>query len=231
MGYVLNFLLEYVSTLGLIDVALVPPAESSRYYGGMWGTDDLPYLTRCDGLIHFRINPFGAYCLGTGTYSAAVIEKNSFVRVLPNFEIAAMSADVPRSDRIALDTYFEKVSDDVWRVETGRLLTLADEGRSIEEVVRFLDAHNEGPLPETVSLLLKDIIERIGRVVDCGMARLIECDDQALALLILNDSGTRRYCMPAGDRHLAVPLSTEPVFRRKLKALGYIVSADNQVGE
>lgn len=229
-GYALCFLLEYASTLGLIDVALVPPAESARYYGHMWGTDDLLYLTRCDGLAYFRLNPLGAYCLGKSEYySAPVTKSNTILQVLPNFEIVALPDDIPRSDRIALDTYFEKVSDDVWRLEEGKLLTLAEERRSLEEITQFLEDRNKGPLPETVAVFFQDIVERTGRIVDRGMARLIECDDHALALLILNDSGTRRYCMPAGDSHIAVPLASESKFRRKLKALGFVVSEKSRV--
>ena len=63
--FMLCLLLEYAATLGLIDVALIPPAGARRDYGGLWGTDELVYFSRYDGLMYFRVTPLGAYCLGS----------------------------------------------------------------------------------------------------------------------------------------------------------------------
>lgn len=65
--YLLAFLLEYAATLGVIDVALIPPAGARYNYGGLWGTDEFVYFSRYDGLMYFRITALGAYCLGADT--------------------------------------------------------------------------------------------------------------------------------------------------------------------
>ena len=57
-------LLEYAATLGMIDVALIPPAGARRDFRNMWGTDELAFFSRYDGLMYFRLTPLGAYCLG-----------------------------------------------------------------------------------------------------------------------------------------------------------------------
>jgi len=62
---------------------------------------------------------------------------------------------------------------------------------------------------------------RTTRLQDKGVARLIECADAALANLIANDSRTRPYCLPAGDRWLAVPADAETRFRIALRKVGY----------
>jgi hypothetical protein len=46
-------------------------------------------------------------------------------------------------------------------------------------------------------------------------------------VLLANDSRIRKYCMRAGERHLAVPASSETGFKRAVKEAGYLV----QVGE
>lgn len=223
--YLYCLLLEYAATLGLIDVALIPPAGAREDYHGLWGTDDQVYFSRYDGLMYFRLTPLGAYCLGAECrYQPAPVQVKPVLRVLPNLEIAAIGAELEPGDRIALDTYATQVSDLVWRLDAGKLLGAIEEGRSVAEVQEFLAARSNGPLPDTVARLLEDVAGRCAKVLDCGLARLVECADPVLAALIANDSRTRRYCMQAGERHLVVPASSEAAFKRALREVGYFVA-------
>lgn len=226
--YLLGLLLEYAATLGLLDVALIPPAGARHDYGGMWGTDELPFFSRYDGLMYFRINPLGEYCLGMApAYQSAPMEVKPVLRVLPNLEIAAIGADLEQSDRLALDAYATQVSEYVWRLDAGKLLAAIEEGRPAAEIREFLGARSGTEIPDTVARLLEDAAERSAKLQDRGLARLIECADPALAALLANDSRIRKYCMRAGDRHLAVPASSETAFKRAVKEAGYLV----QLGE
>lgn len=229
--YLLCLLLEYAATLGLIDVAFIPPAGARRDYHSLWGTDDLLYFSRYDGLMYFRLNPLGACCLGVApVYAPGTVEVKPVLRVLPNLEIAAIGAILEQGDRLALDAYATRVSDLVWRLEAGKLLSANEEGRSVEEIREFLLARSVSPLPDTVSRLLADVADRGARVQDRGLARLIECADPALAALIANDSCTRKHCMRAGERHLVVSVASEAAFRRALRDLGYLLaSGETQV--
>ena len=227
-GYLKAFLLEYAATIGLIDVALVHPADAWREIDDLWGTDELPYFSRYDGLIALRINPLGAYCLGKSTeYTSPRAEAERCLRVLPNRDVVSGTA-ISKADRLALDHYFEPEADLVWRIEPEKLLSLVENGGTIEQVREYLLAHSQTPLPQTVTQLLDDIEERGRRVSDMGTARLIECDDETLALLIARDTHTRRHCMLAGSRHLVVPQRSEAAFKRGLKKVGFVVrlSAD-----
>jgi len=58
---------------------------------------------------------------------------------------------------------------------------------------------------------------------DRGQARLIECADTALAVLIANDSRTKKLCFLAGEKHLVVPTESETKFRNAVKKLGYSI--------
>ncbi|MGH7427218.1 MAG: hypothetical protein ACREJ4_02455, partial [Candidatus Methylomirabilaceae bacterium] len=224
--YLLCLLLEYAATLGLIDVALIPPVGARRDYHGLWGTDDLLYFSRYDGLMYFRLNALGAYCLGVApVYVPGTVEVKPVLRVLSNLEIAAIGAILEQGDRLALDAYATRVSDLVWRIEAGKLLSASGEGRSVEEIREFLLARSASPLPATVSRLLADVADRGARVQDCGLARLIECAEPALAALIANDTRTRKHCMRAGERHLVVPVASEVAFRRALRDVGYLLAS------
>ena len=224
--YLLCLLLEYAATLGLIDVALIPPAGARGDYHSMWGTDELPFFSRYDGLMYFRVTPLGAYCLGTASdYEPGPVEVEPVLRVLPNLEVAAIGSTLEQGDRLALDAYATRVSDLVWRLDAGRLLAAIEEGRPVAEIREFLAARSGTPIPDMVARLLEDVADRSVKVHDRGLARLIECADPALATLIANDSRTGRHCMQAGERHLVVQASSEAAFRRTLRELGYLLSA------
>jgi len=223
--YLFAFLLEYAATLGVIDVALIPPAGARSNYGDLWGTDELVYFSRYDGLMYLRITPLGAYCLGVETdYQPAPVQAKPVLRVLPNLEITAIGAELEPGDRLALDTYATQVSDLVWRLDQAKLLAAVEEGRPIDEVREFLTARSSVAIPDTVTRLLADVAERSTKVQDQGLARLLECTDPALAVLIANDSRTRKHCMLAGERHLVVPASSETAFKRALREIGYLVA-------
>jgi hypothetical protein len=224
--YLLSLLLEYAATLGMIDVALIPPAGARRDFRGLWGTDELPFFSRYDGLMYFRLTPLGAWCLDVETdYHSAPVEVRPVLQVLPNLEIAATGSDLEQSDRLALNAYATPVSDFVWRLEAGKLLAAIEAGRQVEEIRAFLGARSGAALPGTVTRLLDDVSERTTKVHDRGLARLIECADPALAALIAGDTRTRKYCMRAGERHLVVPASSETAFRRALRDSGYLLAA------
>jgi len=223
--YLLCLLLEYAATLGLIDVALIPPAGARCDYSGMWGTDDLPFFSRYDGLMYFRLTSLGAYCLSIESdYQPAPLEVKPVLRVLPNLEIAAIGSALEQGDRLALDAYTTRVSDLVWRLDASKLLATIEEGRTVAEIREFLAARSGAPIPDTVVRLLEDVADRSVKIHDRGLARLIECADPTLAVLIANDSRTRKHCMRAGERHLVVPASSEAAFKRTLREVGYLLS-------
>ncbi len=223
--YLYCLLLEYAATLGMIDVALIPPARSRDDYQHMWGTDDLAYFSRYDGLMYFRVTPLGAYCLGVEPgYQPPPVEVKAVLRVLPNLEIATIGTGLTQGDRLALDACATRVSDRVWRLDAGRLLAAIEQGRSVDEIREFLAARNGAPIPDTVSQLLTDVANRSVKVYDRGPARLVECADPALAALIANDPRTRKHCMRAGERHLVVAASSEAAFKRMLREIGYLLA-------
>jgi hypothetical protein len=229
--YLLCLLFEYAATLGLVDVAFIPPAGARRDYHRLWGTDDLPFFSRYDGLMFVRVTALGAYCLGTvEAYTPAPVEVKPLLRVLPNLEIAAIGADLEPGDRLALDAYAVRSADLVWQLEAGKLLAAIEAGRSVDEIREFLSARSGAPLPDTVARLLEDVAERGARVRDRGLARLIECADPALAALIANDTRTRPHCLRAGERHLVVPASSEAAFRRALRDVGFLLAPAGATG-
>ncbi|MBM4049300.1 MAG: hypothetical protein FJ279_29745, partial [Planctomycetes bacterium] len=219
--YILAFLFEYAATLGLIDVAFMHPAGARRDYHELWGTDDLPFLSRYDGLTHFRINALGAWCLGQAEhYVPAPPEARQALKVLPTLEIVAVEQLQP-SDALFLDLFAEKTSDTAWKIQPARLLQAVDAGHSVSEVEAFLSAQSGGSLPDTVAAFFKDMAERASCLTDRGPALLIEAADPSLAQRLVNDARLRTFCLLAGESHIVVPAQHESAFRRALRELGH----------
>lgn len=225
--YTLAVLFEYAGTLGLVDLDYTDPVGARDDFRGNWGTDDLDYLSRYDGLLAVRLNPLGAYALGlTDEYEpssgADAVERT--LKVLPNLDVVVVG-DLPPADRLVLDAYATRTSDRVWALREAALLAAIDAGRSLDQFRRFLVTHATHELPNPVTTLFADVEARAGRLRNLGTVRLVECDDAALAALISRDRRLRGRCRLLGDRHLAVPADREAEFRKALRTLGYILPA------
>lgn len=227
--YALCLLFEYAATLGMVDVAYVPPAGARPDYHDMWGTDDLEYLSRYDGLAYIRLTPLGAYALGSvETYAPPALEHRPAFTVLANLDVVETGGGAAFSDRLALERYAHRTADRVWRLDREHLLAAAEAGESIEGVRAFLEARTATQLPPSVIGLLDEVADRTGRFVDRGAMRVIECTDPALVLRLASDRTTRGLCIAAGEHRLLVPTGSEQAFRRAVRKLGYAVPVADQ---
>ena len=222
--YALCLIFEYAATLGLVDVAYTPPAGARPDYHDRWGTDNLAFLSRYDGLKFIRLTPLGAYILGVGEgYEPGEAEPAAALDVLPNFEIVDGARGLSPADRLLLERYAEPVSEHVWRMSPDTLLTAVEAGESIDALRSFLASHGKRQVPGPVERLLDDIAARARAVRDAGAARLIECGDAHMAELITADSRTAGLCFRAGDKRVVVPAAAERAFRRALREAGYVI--------
>jgi hypothetical protein len=222
--YILAVLFEYAATLGLIDVGYLPPQGVRDDYHDRWGADDLSCLSRYDGLLYVRINALGAWCLDLAErYEPAVRPVAAVLRVLPNLEVVVGQLPLDAADRLLLDRFAERQSDDVWRLTAAKILPVVEEGGSLEELTEFLTARSSEPLPQTVQVFLDDLRQRAGQLRDLGLARLIECADATVAQMLANDPQLRGKCQLAGERGLVFRTGDEAAVRRGLRRLGYIL--------
>ena len=221
--YMLAFLFEYAATLGIVDVAYIHPCGARTDFHGMWGADDLSFLSRYDGLVTVRINPLGAWCLGlAGQYVPSAPEASRVFKILPNLDVVAVEPPPP-ADTLFLDRIAQKTSDNVWKLDRARLLKALEQGDSVADIEAFLAAKSATGLPQTVAVFLKDMADRATSLTDRGSALLIEARDPVLAQLIANDARLRSLCMVAGERWIVVPGASESAFRRGLRDLGYVL--------
>ncbi len=221
--YVLCLLFEYAATLGMVDVAYVPPNGARPDYHELWGTDDLDFLSRYDGLLLFRLNPLGAYCLGTAeTYVPPPQEERLTLAVRPTCEVTALHPPLPSADALILEVFAMPSGEAAWRLDPAKILAATEDGRPVAELETFLQTR-AGPLPPAVQSFLADLATRAGQLSDQGAARLVECADAVLAAELADHKRLSRLCLRAGDRHLVVPAASETAFRKALRELGHVL--------
>jgi hypothetical protein len=220
--YLLCLLFEYVATLGMIDVAYIEPEGAKPDYKDQWGTDDLDFLSRYDGLIYFRLNPLGAYCLGMAdSYTPPKIEITTRLTVMPSLKISIISGSLSAEEELQLGTYAEKLSDKEWILDLAKTMEAVETGRSPAELKEFLQARDEQFLPETVERFIKDAEDTTRQLQSKGEAVILDCGTKEIADMLANNERLKKYCLSTGTRNLVVYSNNEAQFRKALHQFGY----------
>jgi hypothetical protein len=222
--FTLAFLFEYAATLGLLDVAYISPQHARNDFRERWGTDDLSCLSRYDGLMYFRINPLGAWCLGLAdSYEPPAEVVDRVLKVLPNLDLVAAGRPPSTADVLFLERFAERSSESVWRLSKEKILAAVEDGLTVAELKDFLATRVEGSLPQTAEVFLEDLEKKAGQLEDLGAARLIGCTDAIVAQTLASDRRLRGICQLAGERHLVFKASDEAAVRRALRELGHVL--------
>lgn len=222
LRYLLCFLFEYTAPLGMIDVAYIDPTGARDDFRSLWGTDDLEFLSRYDGLIYFRLTPLGAYCLELSEdYTPARIQSTVRLSVLPGLQVNVMDGQLAPEESLTLNTWAEQQTDESWRLDRQRALAAIEKGHDIAELRGFLQARDDQPLPETVESFIKTCQRNGTALKIVGTTLLIECQDAETAVMIATHKETAGLCLRAGDRQLVVRLEHEEKFRSLIRILGF----------
>lgn len=217
--YITAFLFEYAATLGLVDVAYQNPDAAPRNVSGLWGADDLPYLSRYDGLCAVRVTPLGAYVLGMAAgYQPQA--PAATLAVMPSLAVNLVSGTLGPDDILLLQTWAEPLQEGSWRLDPQRVLAAVEAGHALAELEQFLQGHDETPLPEPVHALLKRC-ELNARALKLGApAVLVECRDAPTAEHLSQRPETRALCFRADAQTLVVRADLLAKFRDRAHVLG-----------
>ena len=221
LRYLLCFLFEYAAALGIIDVAYIEPTEARNDFGDLWGTDDLEFLSRYDGLIYFRVTQLGAWCLGSvEDYTPAPILPSVKLSVLPSLQVNVVVGNLSTEESLTLDTWAIESTDKSWRLDRQKAVGAIEKGLDITELRAFLQTREDQPLPETVESFIKTT-EKQGKALKIsGTALLIDCENAEIAAMIATHKETASLCLRAGDRQLVVRFENEEKFRNLIRILG-----------
>ena len=220
--YIFAFLFEYAATLGLVDVAFVAPEDARRDFRGMWGTDELAFFSRYDGLRHIRLTPLGAYILGLADdYRPSVVSSDLALSVLPSLQIKVTRGSPAPEESLLLDNWAESVAPGIWRLDREKALTAIEKGFDIGELRAFLERCDDMPLPETVDSFIRNS-ERNGKALKLlGAAVLVECRDAETASAVSGHKETSALCLATGGKTLVVRNEHLEKFRQRVRVLGF----------
>lgn len=220
--YISAVLLEYAATLGLIDVAYIPPFGARQDFGELWGTDDLDFLSRYDGLKFIRINNLGAFCLDLAeNYELPQVAVKSSLTVLPNLKIKVVGESLTGGEELFLENFAEKEGEKVWRLNRELAINALENGQQISALREFLEKREDQLLPETVEGFLRDTETRAVALTDKGTARIVECETAKIAVEIAEGRITKNLCQRVGKKSLAIFESDEKKFRGNVRKIGY----------
>ena len=223
--YVLCLLFEFASTLGLLDVAFTHPSGARGDFWHMWGTDEMGFLSRYDGLEYFRLNPLGAFCLGLADkYEPTTPPVRTALTLFTDLRVQSM-APLPPEERVLLEAYARAESDGVWRLDLSQAMSAVESGQDVAQLREFLTARDDQPLPDRVEGFLRRVEQGSRALTAKGPALLIDCADKSIADRIVADRRASRHCVRAGPRRLVVAARSEAAFRNAVHALGLAFSS------
>ncbi|SBT09060.1 conserved hypothetical protein [Candidatus Accumulibacter aalborgensis] len=219
--YLLAVLFEYAATLGLVDVAYHDPADARNDFSDLWGTDELSFLSRYDGLTAFRVTPLGAYLLGLeAAYRPLAIVSSVALSVSPDLRVNVVAGALAAEEALLLESW-AVAEHGGWRLDRDKALLAMEKGHAIAELKGFLASAHELPLPESVDSFLQ-FCERNGQALKTvGSAVLIECRDTDIADEIAGRRETGSLCLRAGPRMLVVRSDQVDKFRERVRLLGF----------
>lgn len=221
--YILVYLFEYLATLGMIDVAYLPPYYIRDDFRDMQGTEELYFFSRYDGLLFFRINPLGAYCLSSSeNYQAPKQNSSALIYTDDDLNITLQRTATP-SEKIVLVQYLQTKTDKTYRLDREVLLQAIEQGGELKSFVTFLTDVSELPLSKSILEEIAVLEEHCNALSDAGNARLLNCSSIALAKMIATDPNTGKYCFHGHDKLLVIPEKSEKAFQKAAKKLGYII--------
>ena len=220
--YLMCLLFEYAAPLGMIDLAYEHPAGARGDFRNQWGTDDLLFLSRYDGLRYFRLTLLGAFILGgADQYELHKEEPAVSLTVLPNRQVRLDQGELSPDQKLLLENFAEPQCAGLWLLDEARAIKSVEKGAGVAELRAFLAAGDPQPLPESVEGLLAAVEQRGAACICKGTALLIECMSPQTAELIALNSQTGKLCQRVGERCLVVLLDKEKAFRAALNAIGY----------
>jgi hypothetical protein len=220
--YIMAFLLEYGATLGVVDIAYTTPEDARPGFRSMWGTDDLPFLSRYDGLSCIRLTHLGAFVLGlVDEIAAPPAASAGRLEILPNLHVVPDGGEFEPRDETFLSTFCRRGAEG-FALDRTAVAAAVEKGHRIADLAGFLEQACEGGLTPGARAFFDDMEHRATVLSITGHALLIECSDLEVGRELARDKRTKRLCTVNGDGSLiVVPSESEATFRRAVREMGY----------
>jgi len=221
--YILAILWEYLATIGALDILYLDSADA-LYPAEVpdWG-DDL--FSLYDGFSCFRINDLGAYLLGQhDEYVPFARTRRPFLKIERDLIVHfAEPEQMSPADGLMLETFAIPLDEGGYRLDLDSLLAALEQNQDLEAALAYLTEWHIGPLPQEVTALFTDVIERSRAFGAPQPALKISARNTRLVQMVMGDPKLKQLCKLAGDRTIVISANRERAFRNRLRALGYVI--------
>jgi len=219
-GLYINIIIwEYLATLGAVDIGYVEDEDISlvnRDYD-----IDGP-LSLCDGLVCFRINKWGAFLLGQAmAYTPEQPRQKDLFSIDDTYQVHVLNLLQP-AEQLQLDAIAEHIDEQLYQLDSFKLLTAVESGQTLEQIISFLEASHQGNLPSSVGEWLAQLNRNQRAFKTVGEAMLIQLKYPELAQVIAGDEELSKLCRILDNDTILVRTSRLTRFQKRLKVLGYL---------
>ena len=218
--YINAVIMEYLATIGAVDVAYVSEDTSMVEHAQNY-IDSA--LSLHDGLLYFRINKWGAFLLGQADdYVPALPTQRELFSIDEALQVHVLTDLLP-NEQLQLDVVAEPVEANVYRLTTEKLLTAVESGQEFDHLAAFLTKNHRGLPPQPVMDWLAQLKQNFKAFHEGPTAVMIQLRQPDLLALIERDVVLSKLCRPLDDKTVLVLFSNLKKFRKRLKELGYLL--------
>jgi hypothetical protein len=123
----------------MLDVAYIEPGRAPRNFRDLWGTDDLEFLSRYDGLAFFRITALGAYCLGASErYVNASPPGRIRLSVMSSLLMNIIDGEPSVEELMTLAAWCVAEAPLSWRLVPQKAISAIERGHKLDDLLTFL---------------------------------------------------------------------------------------------
>lgn len=215
-------LMEYIATLGIIDIAFSNPDHVRDDHIESCGWIDLYSLSRYDGLQYIRLTKLGAWMVGqTDSYTPAKTQHVTTATVIPNGRLHFQST--PHSNEaLFLSTYADEISPDSWQLSPEKMIAYLETGGELKQLQAFISERDPQPfLPNDVESLFAKLEQNKQAVLSEGEVLLLTCESKEVAKHIAEAPELKVWCKRVGETQLIIPVNKENLFRKTIHQLHY----------
>ncbi|VAW30370.1 hypothetical protein MNBD_CHLOROFLEXI01-1729, partial [hydrothermal vent metagenome] len=219
--YINAVIWEYLGTIGVVDVAFTDDEDASFVNASHYSDEPVSLF---DGLLYFRINRWGAFLLGQADeYTPAKPKQKALFKIDADRQLHLL-ADLLPNERLQLEAMAELVDEKTYQLSEMKLLTAVESGQSFEQLTIFLGAKHKGKMLVSVSKWLSQLQKNMSAFKEGETAVIIHLTQPKLLKLSQQDKILAKLCQKIDGKTILVPSSKLTRFRRRLKALGYLLT-------
>ena len=217
--YLRCLLVEYIATLGMIDVVMSSPENEDATYDEF---GDEACLSRYDGLRYFRLTTLGQFVLGlTKSYTAETTNDNETPLTIQRQGRIAFDCEPTPWEQRFLSLYADHAKENVWKLSRKKIMETLQIGGSIEELKAFLEARDDQPfLPEDCESILKQSAANLDGARIKEEALIVACKNEEVVEFIMNDKQLSKWCQRLGKLQVVIPKNKEKKFKESLNSVG-----------